>query len=85
MRHRRWLTQVHHFCRQCKAFNGKIEDEGAPTTITGDAIWEMVKDVNVEFRKGSKMLNGNSKWIKQSFFFELPYLRYLYVCFTILV
>ena len=79
MRQRIWLPWAHQFCRQHKTFNGKSKEKRASTAITGDEVQEIVKDVNVEFGKGSTSGNGDTKWKKQYIFFELPYWRTLYV------
>ena len=55
---------------------GKTKKKEHMQQITDDDVWEMVKDINVEFAKGSRSGNGDSKWKKKSiFYFGTPILE----------
>ncbi|XP_006599934.1 uncharacterized protein [Glycine max] len=73
-RHRRFLKQYHPYRRLKKAFDGSQEHETAPNPLTGDQVYERVKDVVNMFGKSQKKPSSNSNmWEKKSIFFDLPY------------
>ena len=77
--HRRFLNSNHHYRGWRKAFNGEAEHGRAPHMLTGDQIFEKVKDVSTEFGKPFAHRLVTSGWKKRSIFFELPYWKSLYV------
>jgi hypothetical protein len=77
--HRRFLPSNHHYRGWGKAFNGKSEHRRAPVPLTGDQIFENMKDMNNKFGKPFAGELVTSRWKKKSIFFELPYWKSLYV------
>ena len=77
--HRRFLHSKHHYRGWRKAFNGDTEHRRAPPALSGEQVFEKVKDVRTEFGKpfAHKIVKGG--WKKRSIFFELPYWKSLYV------
>lgn len=73
--HRRFLRRNHPYRRLKKAFNGCQEIGIAPNALTGEEVYQVVKDINVSFGKKQKQSNENSncKWKKRSIFFDHPY------------
>lgn len=75
--HRKFLKPNHPYRKLRKAFNGEQEFETAPQALTGEQVYQRVKDVNVKF--GKKEKNKKQKttekkiWKKRSVFFDLPY------------
>ena len=49
--HRRWLNREHRYRRWKKAFNGSIEECRAPKCLTGEEVFENVKDLDIKFGK----------------------------------
>ena len=47
--------------------------------MTGEQVYEKVKDINVIFSKTTKSRNDKNIWKKRSVFFDLPYWRNLEV------
>eukprot|EP00256_Glycine_max_P065499 XP_025980094.1 uncharacterized protein LOC100817331 [Glycine max] len=73
-RHRRFLKQYHPYRRLKKAFDGSQEHETAPNPLTGDEVYQRVKDVVNMFGKSQKKPSSTSNmWKKKSIFFDLPY------------
>ena len=57
-----------------KAFDGTQEHETAPIPLTGDEVYQRVKDVVNMFGKSQKKPSSTSNmWKKKSIFFDLPY------------
>jgi hypothetical protein len=56
-----------------KAFNGDQETEIAPQALTGEQVFDLVKDVNVIFGKDQNQTAPKNIWKKRSVFFDLPY------------
>jgi hypothetical protein len=56
-----------------KAFNGDQETEIAPQALTGEQVFDLVKDVNVIFGKDHNQTAPKNIWKKRSVFFDLPY------------
>ena len=77
--HRRFLNSNHHYRGWRKAFNGETEQGRAPPILTGDQIFEKVKDLDTQFGKPFAHTLVKSGWKKRSVFFELPYWKSLYV------
>ena len=77
--HRRFLNSKHQYRGWRKAFNGDTEQRRAAPGLTGDQLFEKVKDVSIQFGKpfAHKVVTGG--WKKRSIFFELPYWKSLYV------
>jgi hypothetical protein len=57
-------------------FNGNNEKRRPAPHLTGNEVYEMVKDVHVVLgkqKKTSKNTDEDDMWMKQSIFWELPY------------
>ncbi|XP_020239246.1 uncharacterized protein LOC109818226 [Cajanus cajan] len=76
-RHRKFLIPNHPYRRLKKAFNGCQEHEIAPIPLTGEQVYDQVKDINIIFGKIQKKLIEKKLWKKRSIFFDLPYWRHL--------
>ena len=81
--HRRFLRRGHPYRRLKKAFFGGQEFEDAPEVLTGEKVYEKVKNINVIFGKTSKSRNEKGIWKKRSVFFNLPYWKNLDVRYCI--
>ncbi|XP_054813384.1 uncharacterized protein LOC129314028 [Prosopis cineraria] len=66
--HRRWLGDKHRYRRWKKSFDGKIEEERPPKQLTGEELFEKVKDLDIEFGKLFAKHVGTSGWKKRSIF-----------------
>ena len=77
--HRRFLHSKHHYCGWRKAFNEDIKQRKAPPALSGDQIFEKVKDVRNQFGKPFVHTVVKGGWKKRSICFELPYWKSLYV------
>jgi len=75
MGHRRWLDENHLWRKDKRHFDGSTEQRSAPVALTGDAIFDQVKEFEVVFGKGQPHadLGKDHSWKKRSIFFELPY------------
>ncbi|GAU23276.1 hypothetical protein TSUD_281710 [Trifolium subterraneum] len=71
LRHRRFLRRNHLYRRLKKVFNGDPENEIAPKALTGEQVYDKVKDVSVIFGKGQKQTAEKNIWKKRSVFFNL--------------
>ena len=71
--HRRFLRRDHPYRRLRKAFNGFPENENAPEALTGEVVYQRVKDINVILGKSQKQATEKNVWKKRSIFFDLPY------------
>jgi hypothetical protein len=71
--HRKFLKPNHPYRRLRKAFNGDQETEIAPQALTGEQVFDLVKDVNVIFGKDQNQTAPKNIWKKRSVFFDLPY------------
>ncbi|XP_074300759.1 uncharacterized protein LOC141632075 [Silene latifolia] len=71
--YRRFLEEDHSYRRQQKVFNGKPEHRPPPKILTGNEVYEKVKDIQITYgKKGSKLASRGYK--KMSPLFEqLPY------------
>ena len=45
--HQRFLLKNHRYCKQKKAFDGNTEERTGPPILSGEDVFEMVKDVKV--------------------------------------
>ena len=77
MHHRRFLPPNHPYRKKKKTFNGEIENRVACLPLTGNDVYEWVKDIENAFGKVFPLLEGS--WKKKSIFWELPYWRHLQV------
>ena len=80
--HRRFLPQNHRYRKQKKAFDGNTEERTPPRVLTGEDVYEMVKDLKVVLGKRKRSNNTpvvDGPWKKRSIFYELPYWRTLFV------
>ncbi|CAH9081963.1 unnamed protein product, partial [Cuscuta epithymum] len=75
--HRRFLRRDHPYRRLRKAFNGCNENRCSPIPLTGEQVYQRVKDINVVFGKSKKKPIDTQIWKKRSIFFDLPYWRNL--------
>ncbi|XP_014631515.1 uncharacterized protein [Glycine max] len=67
-------AMFHPYRRLKKAFDGSQEHETAPNPLTGDEVYQRVKDVKNMFGKSQKKPSSTSNmWKKKSIFFDLPY------------
>jgi hypothetical protein len=58
MRRRRFLSCKHKYCQWRTRIDGTIENEEAPKHRDGKFVLEMIKNINVVFRKSVKEKNG---------------------------
>ena len=80
--HRRFLPKNHRYRKQKKAFDGNTEERSPPRVLTGQDVFEMVKDLKVVLGKRKRSNKDpvvDGPWKKRSIFYELPYWRTLYV------
>lgn len=71
--HRKFLKPNHKYRKLKKAFNGCQENDIAPNALTGEEVYQLVKDIKVVFGKKQKQSKEKRKWKKKSVFFDLPY------------
>ena len=62
-----------------KLLMGTLNKGFAPTPLTGEQVYEQVKDINCEFGKPYKALDDQSCYKKMSAFWVLLYWKDLYV------
>src|ERR1051325_7247693 len=77
--HRRFLNSKHQYRGWRKAFNRDTKQRRAPLGLTGDQIFEKVKDVSIQFGKPFAYMVVTGGWKSCSIFFEFPYWKSLYV------
>jgi hypothetical protein len=82
--HRRFLPTRHPVRKKGKHFKGEADHRKKPWERTGDDVFNMVKDLEVIFGKGSGRqavpndADGHAPmWKKKSIFWELPYWKLL--------
>ncbi|XP_031106689.1 uncharacterized protein LOC116011274 [Ipomoea triloba] len=75
---RAFLPDGHPYRKKKKAFNGKPETQVARLPLSGHAVYERVKNVDVAFGKTCKTTQ-KTLWKKRSIFWDLPYWKYLQV------
>ena len=44
MGHRRWLPSDHPYRTMPLAFNGEVEERGAPPILSGDEVWKEIEE-----------------------------------------
>ncbi|RYE23815.1 MAG: DUF4218 domain-containing protein [Sphingobacteriaceae bacterium] len=82
--HRRFLPRDHSYRRLKQAFDGNTEERPPPRILSGEDVYEMVKNVNEVLgkRKWSASTKESFKenpWKKKSIFYDLPYWKSHYV------
>ena len=77
MHHRRFLPLNHPYRKKKKPFNGEIESGVARLPLTGNDVYERIKDIENVFGKAFPLQEG--MWKKKSIFWELPYWKHLQV------
>jgi hypothetical protein len=53
MRHRRFLERKYKYCKMKRYFDNTVEKDSAPKRYTGKLLFEMVKNIQVVFQKGT--------------------------------
>ncbi|XP_074360453.1 uncharacterized protein LOC141700644 [Apium graveolens] len=76
---RTFLPLTHPYRMRKKSFDGTIETRVAHLPLTGEEVFERVKDINVVLGKLYKKPTLNSIWKKRSIFWDLPYWQHLQV------
>ena len=79
MGHRRWLHRNHRYKNMQLAFNGEVEERGAPPQLSGEEVLREAENVNIQFGKIFAKDVPTRGWKKRSIFFELSYWKDLYV------
>ena len=79
--HRRYLPHNHSYRKQKKAFNGEQEFRRRPTILSGEEVFEKVKNIKLSFgkTKENKKSIPSKGYKKCSIFWSLPYWQYLFV------
>ena len=73
-RHQRFLKPYHPYRRLKKAFNGSQENESVLQPLTGNEVYDRVKDIITIIGKTQKKTSSETNiWKKRSIFFDLPY------------
>ena len=76
LHHRRFLKQGHPYRRLKKAFNGHPENADAPTPLTGDEVYQRVKDIEFVYGKTQKRSTERRLYKRCSIFIQkLPYFK----------
>jgi hypothetical protein len=80
MRHRRFLQRKHKYRKMKRYFDNTVEKDSVPKWYTGKLLFEVVKNIQVVFGKGT--LKGQKRkktptstdmpFKKQSIFFQIP-------------
>jgi hypothetical protein len=68
MRHRQFLERKHKYHKMKRHFDNAIEKDSAPKWYTGKLLFEMVKNIQVVFEKGT--IKGQKR--KKKFLFGSP-------------
>ena len=74
--HRRFLKPNHNYRRLTSAFNGVPEHRSAPNALTGEQVYDKVKDIRFtlgKYPKQKQATESNTSWKKKSIFWDLPY------------
>ncbi|XP_070043072.1 uncharacterized protein [Nicotiana tomentosiformis] len=78
--HRRFLPMDHEFRKNTTAFmKNQTDYDEPPPTLSGEKIWERVKDLPKVMESPSTRIPGYGvqyNWTKQSIFWELPYWKH---------
>jgi hypothetical protein len=80
MRHRWFLPRKHKYCKMKIHFDNTVEKDSVPKQYTGKLVFEMVKNIEVVFGKGTVTGQKRKKtptltdipFKKQSIFFQIP-------------
>jgi hypothetical protein len=92
MRHRRFLERKHKYRKMKKHFKNTVEKDSALKRYTGKLLFEMIKNIQIIFGKGTVKGQKRKKTLtsthisfkKQSIFFKyLPYWKDLETCHNI--
>jgi hypothetical protein len=92
MRHRQFLDRKHKYHKMKRHFDNTVEKDSAPKRYTGKLLFEMVKNIQVVFGKGTVKGQKRKKtptstdmpFKKQSIFFNyLPYWKDLESCHSV--
>jgi hypothetical protein len=92
MRHRWFLERKHKYCKIKRCFDNTVEKDSAPKRYTEKLLFELVKNIQVVFGKGTVKGQKRKKtptltdmpFNKQSIFFKyLPYWNNLETCQSI--
>ncbi|XP_031108728.1 uncharacterized protein LOC116013221 [Ipomoea triloba] len=78
MSHRTFLPIDHPYRKKKKVFNGKSETRVARSPLSGDVVYERVKNIDNVLGKTSKT-SQKGIWKKRSIFWDLPYWGHLSV------
>nr|XP_004492006.1 uncharacterized protein LOC101504571 [Cicer arietinum] len=71
--HQKFLKSNHPYRKLRKSFNGDQEHEISQKALTGEQVYQRVKDINVIFGKNQKQTSEKNIWKKKSVLFDLPY------------
>ena len=79
--HRRFLPIDHHWRRERKPFDGKVDFRNPVIPLSGKEVLEQVERVEIQFGKTLQQIKARKRkrdasglnWTKKSCFFELPY------------
>ncbi|XP_074266937.1 uncharacterized protein LOC141590230 [Silene latifolia] len=77
--YRAYLPHDHHYRKQKKAFNGEQVFTGRPMILTGEQVFEKIKDIDTVFGKKNKSTLPKQGYKKCSVFWSLPYWRFLFI------
>ncbi|XP_056687930.1 uncharacterized protein [Spinacia oleracea] len=77
--HRPFLPCDHPYRKQKKAFNGKQEFKKRPRDLSGEEVFQKVKDIQITFGKKSRAGISKQGYKKCSDFWRLPYWKHLFV------
>jgi hypothetical protein len=91
MRHRWFLERKHKYHKMKRHFDNVIEKDSAPKWYTGKLLFEMVKNIQVVFEKGTikgqkrkkTLTSTDTPFKKQSIFKYLSYWKDLETCHNI--
>ncbi|XP_031090937.1 uncharacterized protein LOC115995929 [Ipomoea triloba] len=76
MSHLTFLPIDHPYRKKKKVFNGKYETRVACSPLSGDVVYERVKNIDIVFGKTSKT-SQKGIWKKRSILWDLPYWEHL--------
>ncbi|KAL8145946.1 hypothetical protein AgCh_003901 [Apium graveolens] len=79
MGHRTFLPLAHPYRKRKRSFDGTIETRVARLPLTGNEVFERVKNIDVLLGKLYKKPTTSSIWKKRSIFWDLPYWEHLQV------
>ncbi|XP_074353359.1 uncharacterized protein LOC141692428 isoform X1 [Apium graveolens] len=79
MGHRTFLPLAHPYRKRKRSFDGTIETRVARLPLTGNEVFERVKNIDIVLGKLYKKPTTSSIWKKRSIFWDLPYWEHLQV------